>query len=167
MYAELTQKICTNCKICQNIEEFYKNKRYKDGHVTWCRTCKKKHARDHPQIHTNWTRNNPEASAAIKNRYVGNNREVVRVSKAKWSKANNKKVLANTRKYQASKIKATPKWLSKEQIAEMAIIYQNCPEGYHVDHIVPLQGKNVRGLHVPWNLQYLIAELNYKKSNKC
>lgn len=61
------------------------------------------------------------------------------------------------------KLSRIPKWANINKIKE---IYSNCPIGYHVDHIVPLQGKLVSGLHVENNLQYLSKEENLKKSNK-
>lgn len=68
-----------------------------------------------------------------------------------------------TARYKAAKLQRTPGWADIEKIKE---IYRNCPEGYHVDHIIPLQGDLVCGLHVENNLQYLTAEENLSKSNK-
>lgn len=60
-------------------------------------------------------------------------------------------------------IRATPKWADRSKVLD---IYRNCPAGYHVDHIVPLNNNLVCGLHVEHNLQYLSAEDNLRKSNK-
>lgn len=159
-------KICSKCTKEKDQSEFTKDKRYSDGLFCWCKDCKKLYARKNPHQVSNWVKANPDKSKAIKNAYVDKNPDKVRASKSKWSKANNKKVLAKTRKYQASKLSATPSWLSKEQIAQMVEIYVTCPKGYEVDHIVPLQGKNVKGLHVPWNLRHLSMRPNRQKSNK-
>lgn len=59
--------------------------------------------------------------------------------------------------------RAMPPWADQNEIGR---IYANCPEGYDVDHIVPLKGKLVSGLHVPANLQYLPSQENRQKKNK-
>ena len=53
-----------------------------------------------------------------------------------------------------------PPWADIEKIKQ---IYLSCPKGWHVDHIVPLKGKNVSGLHVETNLQHLPAVENMQK----
>jgi 5-methylcytosine-specific restriction endonuclease McrA len=66
-----------------------------------------------------------------------------------------------------------PSWLRDEEVNEIALAYVwarawSVATGvqHHVDHVVPLQGKSVSGLHVPWNLRILPASLNLRKSNQ-
>lgn len=68
---------------------------------------------------------------------------------------------------------ATPKWLSPEQRMEIRLKYRLAIEmsratgvRHAVDHEVPIQGEEVCGLHVPWNLRVITQEENLKKSNK-
>lgn len=57
---------------------------------------------------------------------------------------------------------ATPIWADLPKIRNF---YTKCPIGYHVDHIIPLHGELVSGLHVIENLQYLTAQENLSKGN--
>lgn len=90
-----------------------------------------------------------------------------REEKKKWYNNGGKLIAeANAKTYKHKKKNRTPKWLTKKQKKEIQNIYKNRPDGYHVDHIVPINGVNVSGLHVPWNLQYLTAQENIAKKNK-
>lgn len=95
--------------------------------------------------------------------------------RATWEAANRDKMNSNYAKRRARKLRATPKWLTAEQHAEMSEFYKIAQElawlnqdgkPLEVDHIVPLCGKNVCGLHVPWNLQLLSKIENRSKGNR-
>lgn len=70
---------------------------------------------------------------------------------------------ARQAKYKAALLRSVPSWADLKKIA---LFYSKTPEGYEVDHIVPLQGENVCGLHVENNLQYLSKLDNIIKHNK-
>jgi hypothetical protein len=98
---------------------------------------------------------------------------VLREYRNAW-KANNKtQVRADTKARRRKHRDATPKWLSRKQKSEIRQLYQiaitmtqTTGEQYVVDHIVPLRGESVCGLHVPWNLRVITQDENLKKSNK-
>jgi 5-methylcytosine-specific restriction endonuclease McrA len=68
---------------------------------------------------------------------------------------------------------ATPKWLTENQKMEIRLKYRLAielsratGERHAVDHIIPLHGESVCGLHVPWNLQVLTQKDNLVKYNR-
>jgi hypothetical protein len=74
-----------------------------------------------------------------------------------------KRKLAEVRKRQADKLQRTPAWADLSAIRKF---YEDCPVGFVVDHIIPLRGKFVSGLHVLENLQYLTPLANLEKGNR-
>lgn len=107
-----------------------------------------------------WSTDNPEKRNLIKQRYAQS-------EQGKLIKYD------GCARRRASKKHATPPWLSKEDLANTRLFYQQAKlltqqtgVQHHVDHIIPLSGDDVSGLHVPWNLQVLVWEENVKKSNR-
>lgn len=101
--------------------------------------------------------------------YERNKAKVAEVSRA-YRQANPGKVNAWQKAYQTKKLKALPVWADLAKIAEIydtaAWLTKTSGEPWHVDHIVPLQGKTVSGLHCEANLALLPASENFSKSNR-
>jgi len=126
-----------------------------------------------------------EAAKAAGRRYYEKNREAV-IARAAARPAEEKRryrneykdrnvdvVRAETSIRKRRHREATPKWLTKKEKMQMRDLYVQARkmteltrERYVVDHIVPLRGEEVCGLHVPWNLRVITQEENLKKSNK-
>lgn len=107
--------------------------------------------------------NNSEKAKQASQAWRYRNKERCKENFRKWHKANRPLCNHHASLRKARKIQATPPWVDLGEIKE---IYRNCPEGYHVDHIMPLVHKELCGLHVPWNLQYLSASQNMSKGNR-
>jgi hypothetical protein len=133
-----------------------------------------------------WYERNKELAKERASKWQKDNIERKREIRAKWRNENRKKHNAYNREYfaknkdkraayegkrRAMQLQRTPAWdpdshliVAKYQLAAMLSKASGIP--HHVDHIIPLQGKNVSGLHVFSNLRVIPGEENVKKSNK-
>lgn len=145
----MSVKICSVCNTEKPIEEFsIRNRLMRDGvtvkqyRKSQCLECMRIQRRD-------WGKKNPHKIR-------------------EYTTCENKSFL--TAKRRATKKNATPFWADLEAIRQIYLECQKVSEEtgikHEVDHIIPLQGKNVSGLHVHYNLQILPAEQNRQKSNK-
>lgn len=101
--------------------------------------------------------------------YLKNHEQNKAIRRA-YVKANPEIYAHNTKKYEIAKKNATPKWLTASDKIEIRWASDIAREWtkargkrYEVDHIVPIQGKNVCGLHVPWNLTIITSTENKMK----
>lgn len=113
---------------------------------------------------------NLESKLAYAKRYRETNSEKIKKSMQAYYKNNKHVFYSYNRLRRAQTRLAQPSWVNVKEVADF---YQKAIElsssrgiKYHVDHIIPLRGKNVCGLHVPWNLQVIPAKENLSKSNK-
>lgn len=188
----LFMKVCTKCTISKALADFYNDKRASDGKTSDCRKCHNLivmvYARANPdkariatkkwrelnpgackESNSAWRKANKEKLSENQKRYASNNPEKILDNVKKYASANRGKMNAKKALHEAQKIQATPLWSNNSEIGK---IYKKAidqsfltGERYEVDHIVPLRGKTVCGLHVQQNLQIITKVNNMKKSN--
>ena len=115
------------------------------------------------QLSHNYHKNNANKISVKKKIYREQNKDKIKITIKNWYNKNYHRYLVAKAKRRALLKQALPKFADLKKIRE---IYKDCPKGFHVDHIIPLNSKLVCGLHVEWNLQYLPAKDNLSKSNK-
>ncbi len=183
-------KQCKECKIVKNTRSFHKDAACKDGRKSACKICRRKKvcewaaANRHiakawrdanvqyrkDQYYANWDYNRE-----VRRRWHRNNRKKSRAALKKW--ANNNKGVGNyynTLRYlKQKKPGVIPKWLTEQDLIAIKAIYIKASElqketgvRMSVDHIIPLHGKEITGLHVLSNLQIIPLVENIKKANK-
>lgn len=145
--------LCSCCGIEKPISEFYLHSNGKPRKQ--CKTCRN-------VKNIQWKEQNPERALELARQTRVRNREVGLKATREWRKKNLAYDAFRARTYRARKLHQIPKWANLDLIKQ---IYLDCPKGMHVDHIVPLKGVNVSGLHVENNLQYLTPKENLSKRN--
>jgi len=170
-------KQCKTCKKYKTTDKFYKSLTCKFGVRGVCKKCINKqrivynrkyralHVEKFRAYHRVWHQQHKEKHLASAKKWKLKHKQRVKKYQRCWIKNNPGKVAATRALTLARSLQRTPKWLTKEHKQAIEFFYANRPQGYHVDHMVPLQGKLVSGLHVPWSLQYLSAKANRKKYN--
>ena len=86
-----------------------------------------------------------------------------------WRQVNPEKKNAFEANRRAAKLQRTPSWANLFEIKmfyEVAEVLSRSGVLFHVDHIVPLKGKEASGLHVESNLQVLPWHQNLQKGNR-
>lgn len=161
-------KKCTKCGETKLTSEFHRDKTHKDGFRSACKICVMSYM-------GLYYVSNKETLIKKVNNWVAANRDRHNEKCKRWVKRNSGKVNARTARRYASKTQATPKWVSENpdmlwlisEVYDLARLRtEKTGNKWEVDHIVPLRGSNVCGLHTPFNLQVVLQSENRKKSNR-
>jgi hypothetical protein len=171
-------KFCTLCKAQKPISDFETQRRQ-------CRECRRayhkvKRADYYARTKTEslsktklWREQNVDRKRAYRKSEYAANKQAAQTSASEYRRNNPAKVNAWSRKHQLAKRKRTPNWLSADEFWMMEQAYELAALRtklfgfvWHVDHVIPLQGELVSGLHTPYNLQVIPARDNQSKSNR-
>lgn len=143
---------CSSCQKEKPESSFYRNAQRRTGRDHYCIDCRKAYTK-------RWSKT-PAGE------------ECRRLNRRNFYLSNRDYELSKSRQWRKGVRQGTPSWLTETHHRQIEYIYaqaRDCRfvtgEPYEVDHIVPIRGEHICGLHVPWNLQVLPADLNRAKSN--
>jgi len=170
-----------NCRECERARRRNNYLKHKDREIAYAKKWNEKNPGLARKMSENWRKNNLPRRAATQREWARKNKHKVKISADKTTKKKKEADLAlfkGTVAFKqsiqcAKKRNILPKWITKAHLNEIKAIYikaarisQETNTPHDVDHIIPIHGKIVTGLHVPWNLQILTHKENAAKSNK-
>lgn len=176
-------KKCNKCNKYRDLSVFYGSKTGKYGVDSVCNICRR-------LAFALWRQENPELSRIKDRKYRESNANKVNQAKKKWEIRNPDKVYLAKKRWRDNNPELcraydrkprsrrdrivrqqTPSWANHDRIkatySECARITRKTGVIHHVDHIIPLKGRNISGLHCHENLQIIPALDNLRKNNKC
>lgn len=183
-------KYCKMCDTTRDNDLFYSNKSSKDGLAFYCKFCfasiritrhsyqmfyrEANREKLKKQELSRYYSNREAIREKIKNNYLPHPRvreplEVTKQKRKNWKRANSGRVNESSARRYAAKTNATPIWADRNAIIAIynkAAAMRANGQDVHVDHIIPLRGKNVSGLHVADNLRIISAFENMSKGNR-
>lgn len=156
-------KTCTKCGEAKPLEAFHKHKQSPDGRSWTCKVCACARARKARAANVDVVRKKDQIRQKLKDK------EKLRQVKSAHYQRNRGRYQAWVAERRARKANATPPWADRDKInaiyAEAAAL-RAIGVDVDVDHIVPLKGRDVSGLHVHFNLQLMLSTENKSKGNR-
>lgn len=156
----VTHIYCFKCSTKKELSQFANRSDSPSGIFYRCRPCV-------------YAARNLEVKRTSDRNYYTINCDKIKRTVKKYRLANQHKIAELSARNRAIRKRATPDWLTQDQKEEMNNIYwqraaksEETGVEHHVDHIVPIKGNKICGLHVPWNLRVIPAEQNLRKRNK-
>ena len=166
-------KVCTTCKVEKSFDNFYKDKRKKDGLYPRCKDCHNNTTKNYyvnnlevvKERQKNYRTNNKDKLGVINQNWRDNNRDRIARTSSAWAKNNVEKRRGYWQKYRSLKV-ANSFEINNSEIEKLYksdCFYCGAPEDITLDHVVPLSRG---GRHSIGNIVPACGKCNYSKNNK-
>ena len=145
-------------------------KAWNKAHPETIRKATEKYRSKYPERRAAYVERSKPRKSEYHRKWYAENLETKRAKNRQWSKKNPSRHLALCAKRRAETLQAIPKWANLEAIAaiyaQARLLTKSTGIKHDVDHVIPLRGETVCGLHVENNLQILAARVNRSKGNR-
>jgi hypothetical protein len=162
----------SKCKKCSNKNSAQRYQETREKHLAKNREYYKENKARKAATNRIWYELTKDQRRLNRREYYAKNPDKVKETNRNWRTENPHLIPAYGAKRRAATIQRTPRWLTPDDHAFISGLYDSCliitaltGIKHHVDHVLPLQGKYISGLHVPGNLQILTAVENSQKLN--